>query len=289
MALRPILDSAEMAEILNDPAKLREAAAVALKTLPILPLLEREGGGADLARPFRNTADTLLAANKLEEAEAVYRRSLLLFEKHSGAASPLLVPVLNNLAVLLDITDRRDEARQLLSRARTILQQSRTGSSEHGQVVEENWQQTEGAGESSSSRSQLFPTGTVKDWALQALGYAQDAARNRDSGYEERLQNMCLVEPAAARFALNSFATMFRMKATGRSVAEETDPIASILRAQLCAMLDVYVKCQEFLGQARADTIQELRSLEEYATITAAHQYLQRVSFPDIAASALKA
>ncbi len=140
MALRPILDTPEIEQLVGDPTSLLEAAAVVRKTIAVMPLMEQMRGQdvTELARPYRNSADVLLAVNWLEDAEPVYRRSLELLEQGKKRSSPELVPVLNNLAVLLEITDRREEARALLLRARGILDANRQGQSTHARTVAGN-------------------------------------------------------------------------------------------------------------------------------------------------------
>ena len=56
----------------------------------------------------------LQATNRLEEAEALYRRALAIDEQNFGSDHPSVGSDLNNLATLLEATSRLEEAEQLM-------------------------------------------------------------------------------------------------------------------------------------------------------------------------------
>jgi tetratricopeptide (TPR) repeat protein len=70
----------------------------------------------DVARDLNNLARLLKAANRLAEAEPLYRRALTITEKSFGPEHPKVAIRLNNLAVLLRDTNRLAEAEPLSRR-----------------------------------------------------------------------------------------------------------------------------------------------------------------------------
>jgi len=67
-----------------------------------------------VATNLNNLALLLKSTDRLEEAEALYRRALAIDEQNFGSDHPNVGSDLNNLAALLEATDRLDEAEQLM-------------------------------------------------------------------------------------------------------------------------------------------------------------------------------
>jgi tetratricopeptide (TPR) repeat protein len=67
-----------------------------------------------VATHLNNLALLLKSTDRLEEAEALYRRALAIDEQNFGPDHPNVGSDLNNLAALLEATNRLDEAEQLM-------------------------------------------------------------------------------------------------------------------------------------------------------------------------------
>ena len=78
----------------------------------------------DTAVVLNNLAQLLQATNRLEEAEPLMKRALVIDEKSYGPEHPNVARDLNNLAQLLKATNRLEEAEPLMKRALVIDEKS---------------------------------------------------------------------------------------------------------------------------------------------------------------------
>jgi tetratricopeptide (TPR) repeat protein len=85
-----------------------------------IAILEKAHNDAYLAIALHNLADLYRAQAKYTEAEPLYKQSISLVEKSSEPDYPFLIADLKHYAELLNITNRKGEADQLLERARAI-------------------------------------------------------------------------------------------------------------------------------------------------------------------------
>jgi len=131
------------------------------------------------------------------------------------------------------------------------------------------------------------PKATVEDWAVQAVGYGQDIALRRKSSYEDRLIQWCLIEPAVALNCLNIFAKMLRVESDNEPIAEITGHLNCLLRMQLCALLDAYIKSRRSIGRRDGDILRDFSSLTEHNVIRCAYSHLRQVGFYEISLLAL--
>ncbi|MEQ1784020.1 MAG: tetratricopeptide repeat protein, partial [Hyphomonadaceae bacterium] len=76
------------------------------------------------AASFNNLAGLYRAANKIDEAEELYRKALQLAENVSGPTHPTVAKTLDNLARVLADTNRHAEAEPLNRRALAIFEQT---------------------------------------------------------------------------------------------------------------------------------------------------------------------
>jgi len=112
---RERLDEAEAARRAGDP----ERAAGLYRD--VIGAGEHAGDGTLLvARAVDGLADVLRETGRPDEAEPLYRRAALLWERLLGADQPRLAVSLHHLGLVLSALGRDDEARVELHRALTI-------------------------------------------------------------------------------------------------------------------------------------------------------------------------